>query len=205
VTSCSRTGRYCVETLRYERGHRVDSFCLLADSVFDAALVDAPGATEKPEHPEAEPPLPLGHVVASRVPDGCPRPPQSGRCRRHFPFPPRYTGNPDPWEAEGDSKSLPIAHFPLQEAKNTLPCESAPEQKSSATQEAKVVKPNYRIEEVAAFCGQSYRAVRDAIARGQIASVRVGVRGVRIPASEVERLTSVGAQPQKTAPAGSVA
>ena len=68
-----------------------------------------------------------------------------------------------------------------------------------------MVKPNYRIEEVAAFCGQSYRAVRDAIARGQIASVRVGVRGVRVPASEVERLTSVAPPPQKAVPAGSAA
>ena len=70
-----------------------------------------------------------------------------------------------------------------------------------------MVKPNYRIEEVAAFCGQSYRAVRDVIAWGQIASVRVGVRGVRIPASEVERLTNVAETPpaRKAAPAGSVA
>ncbi len=68
-----------------------------------------------------------------------------------------------------------------------------------------MVKPNYRIEEVAAVCGQSYRAVRDAIARGQIASIRIGLRGVRIPASEVERMTSAAPPPPKAAPVGPAA
>ena len=70
-----------------------------------------------------------------------------------------------------------------------------------------MVKSSYRIEEVAAIRGQSYNSVRLAIARGEIAALRVGARGVRIPASEGERLTgTVETQlARKAATAGSVA
>ena len=69
-----------------------------------------------------------------------------------------------------------------------------------------MVKSSYRIEEVAAIRGQSYNSVRLAIARGEIAALRVGVRGVRIPASEVERLTGAAeAPPVRKAAPGSAA
>jgi excisionase family DNA binding protein len=44
-----------------------------------------------------------------------------------------------------------------------------------------------RIEEAAVRRGESYQATRDAIARGELRAVRVGVRGVRIPESELSR------------------
>lgn len=43
----------------------------------------------------------------------------------------------------------------------------------------------FRIEEAAALRGESYGATRAAIARGELRAVRVGVRGVRIPESEL--------------------
>lgn len=47
----------------------------------------------------------------------------------------------------------------------------------------------YRVEEVAALLGRSYRTIRDEITSSQIRAVRVGARGVRVPEAEVHRLT----------------
>ena len=48
----------------------------------------------------------------------------------------------------------------------------------------------FRIEEGAALRGESYGATRAAIARGELRTVRVGVRGVRIPESELSKASA---------------
>jgi hypothetical protein len=45
-----------------------------------------------------------------------------------------------------------------------------------------------RLEEFAVARGCSYQAARTAVRKQEVRSVRIGVRGVRIPASELERL-----------------
>jgi hypothetical protein len=45
-----------------------------------------------------------------------------------------------------------------------------------------------RLEEFAVARGCSYQAARDSVRKQEVRSVRVGARGVRIPASELERL-----------------
>lgn len=45
-----------------------------------------------------------------------------------------------------------------------------------------------RLEEFAVIRGVSYQAARNAVRRQEVRAVRVGLRGVRIPTSEIERL-----------------
>jgi len=47
----------------------------------------------------------------------------------------------------------------------------------------------FRIEELAAARGVSTRTVASEVARGEIKTIRVGARGVRIPDAEFRRLT----------------
>lgn len=53
----------------------------------------------------------------------------------------------------------------------------------------------YRLEELAAATGQSARSVTSSVARGEIKTIRVGARGIRIPDYEFRRLT--GAPPRE--------
>lgn len=50
-----------------------------------------------------------------------------------------------------------------------------------------------RIEEVAVALGRSFQAVRNAIASGDLAAVRVGERGVRVREEDVARFIERGA------------
>lgn len=49
-----------------------------------------------------------------------------------------------------------------------------------------------RLEEFAVARGCSYQAARNAVRRNEVRAVRVGVRGVRIPVSELARLEREG-------------
>jgi excisionase family DNA binding protein len=49
-----------------------------------------------------------------------------------------------------------------------------------------------RLEEFAVARGISYQTARDSVRKQEVRSVRVGARGVRIPASELERLEREG-------------
>jgi excisionase family DNA binding protein len=54
-----------------------------------------------------------------------------------------------------------------------------------------------RIEQVAVAIGRSFQAVRNSIAAGDLAAVRVGERGVRVREEDLAAFIARGAAPKK--------